>query len=511
MVCIRRRTTLFLLLPPSFLLLLFGSGSLLLPSHPILPTPLHLIPPPSSPQSPSHPAHHPHALPPLPRILDHLNLSSSNSNSNSTSPQSHNLATLTSLSQCVSSNREFCKQGQTNVILLSALDFEGAEFGGWTGGEAVWAASVLRSAKALGYSVLFTMGLRETRRFYEVLGEFVKVVIVEPPQSFECLADTKGCTRTEEDARRDAERRDDEDHLDASSSDITPFLRGGIPAWKVFAFHFWSDPQNPLGPSWTLSPEPYHLSGPSLEDATPFGSGGRAKLETLLKSWSGAFQSGWRGAVGAGKLEDRTNNFYLGYSIEDVCMKNPYLPPSERKPQAFLFAKHSWFFSNSQYAWSDDILESTVDRFNLTLLSACIHDKTTVIPKAITWLGSSLPQEEFLKTVGEGVVLVGVGDPPLSPSPYDALCLGVPFINPILSYSSDSPLDRTQWYSQQNALRFFDPPFVYNVHRSDKQGFLDAVQSAMDNPMEGRFVPEHMREEEMRERVRVLVEGGERW
>lgn len=60
------------------------------------------------------------------------------------------------------------------MILLSALDFEGAEFGGWTGGEAVWAASVLRSAKALGYSVLFTMGLRETRRFYEVLGEFVK-------------------------------------------------------------------------------------------------------------------------------------------------------------------------------------------------------------------------------------------------------------------------------------------------------------------------------------------------
>jgi len=89
--------------------------------------------------------------------------------------------------------------------------------------------------------------------------------------------------------------------------------------------------------------------------------------------------------------------------------QNPYVFPSDRKRQAFLFAKHSWFFSNSQYAWSDDILESAVSEFNLTLLSACVHDETTVIPKAITWLGTSLPQEEFLKTVGESVVLVGVG------------------------------------------------------------------------------------------------------
>lgn len=80
-------------------------------------------------------------------------------------------------------------------------------------------------------------------------------------------------------------------------------------------------------------------------------------------------------------------------------------------------------------------------------------------------------------------------------------------INPILSFSTTSPNDRTQWYSQQNALRFVDPPYVYNVHRSDKQGFLNAVKEAIENPFEGQFIPEHMKENEMRKRVRVLVES----
>lgn len=60
------------------------------------------------------------------------------------------------------------------MVLLGAMDFEGAEFGGWNGGEAVWAASVTRSAKALGYSVLFSTSLEETRKQYEVLGDYVK-------------------------------------------------------------------------------------------------------------------------------------------------------------------------------------------------------------------------------------------------------------------------------------------------------------------------------------------------
>lgn len=70
------------------------------------------------------------------------------------------------------------------------------------------------------------------------------VVIVEPRKAFECMADTSGCWRSEQDLVREdeAETMEDKllssrrDGLNASASaelDITPYLRGGIPAWKV--------------------------------------------------------------------------------------------------------------------------------------------------------------------------------------------------------------------------------------------------------------------------------------
>jgi hypothetical protein len=72
----------------------------------------------------------------------------------------------------------------------------------------------------------------------------LSVVIVEPRKAFECMADTSGCWRSEQDLVREAqaESMEDASHssrrdgLDASASpesDITPYLRGGIPAWKV--------------------------------------------------------------------------------------------------------------------------------------------------------------------------------------------------------------------------------------------------------------------------------------
>ncbi len=42
-----------------------------------------------------------------------------------------------------------------------------------------------------------------------------------------------------------------------------------------------------------------------------------------------------------------------------------------------------------------------------------------------------LNQTEFMQQVGMSRVMVGVGGPWWSPSPYNALCQGVPFINPV--------------------------------------------------------------------------------
>jgi hypothetical protein len=95
-----------------------------------------------------------------------------------------------------------------------------------------------------------------------------------------------------------------------------------------------------------------------------------------------------------------------------------------------------------------------------------------------------------------------------SPTAYDALCLGVPFINPILGvraishlfiylyhprtyscaqWDKNKPTDKTRWNSQHNTLKALDPPYVYNVFKNDKEGFVNAVVQATSTPIE-RYV-----------------------
>lgn len=165
----------FLLLPPALLVLLLLSPTLLPgPSLPIAPTPLHLVPPPiRPPHPPSHAVFHPHALPPLHLLLDHLGLASLPDSVRPTYEQ-HNAHVLSSLSHCVSLDRDTCTHGQTDVLLVGAHDFAGSVFGGWNGGEAVWAGSVVRSAEALGYTVVYSTQLEETMKQYSLLGDYVK-------------------------------------------------------------------------------------------------------------------------------------------------------------------------------------------------------------------------------------------------------------------------------------------------------------------------------------------------
>lgn len=63
-----------------------------------------------------------------------------------------------------------------------------------------------------------------------MMPDLVKAVIVEASDSHVCFADEEYCIM----------------------SSLNP---EGIPAWKIFSFHFWGFPDNPLGGNWTLSPE----------------------------------------------------------------------------------------------------------------------------------------------------------------------------------------------------------------------------------------------------------------
>jgi hypothetical protein len=56
-----------------------------------------------------------------------------------------------------------------------------------------------------------------------------------------------------------------------------------------------------------------------------------------------------------------------------------------------------------------------------------------------------------------------------------------------VQWDKDNLEDRLSWNVQHGILKFWDPPYVYNVFHDDKQGFVEAVKSALSNPID-RFV-----------------------
>ncbi|KAJ7822667.1 hypothetical protein B0H14DRAFT_2828284 [Mycena olivaceomarginata] len=67
----------------------------------------------------------------------------------------------------------------------------------------------------------------------------------------------------------------------------------------------------------------------------------------------------------------------------------------------------------------------------------------------------------FYEALARSWVLVGMGAPSTSPTPYDALCLG---------WDPAHPDDRARWAAQHEALKHLGPPRVYNVFKDDTDG-----------------------------------------
>ncbi|CDZ96563.1 hypothetical protein [Phaffia rhodozyma] len=451
----------------------------------------------------------PGPLPPLRELLYFLRahpddpidptIEVSSQSSIGSTPEEHNRNAIIRLHECL--EKGTCKEKQSSIVLVGSMEFIGSAFLSWMGGEAIWASSIIRALDHLGYTFLFSRRLDQTAIQYRVLGDYVKVVVVEPIKSFKCLESAE-CTRTDTTQNTDSEK--------------SIWDKGGIPAWKLFSFHFWGDSKNPLGPGWTMSPEPsielqeeYFrklFQGGEL-DSIGYKRKRDATSSFLASIWPSKILVPKKQVIGPRGSDSNLGNTYIGYSIEEVCEKTPLIPREERQKQAYVFAKMSAFFFTEEFAWSNAIFQRARDELNVTLLA--YTQSTPNVPEppsALAHTSHLLPQTEFFSKVAHSKILIGIGNPPLSPSPYDALCLGVPFLNPILSWNKDNPGDKINWYTQQNGLKYVDAPYVYNVFRNDSDGFFHAIQSAMKNPID-RFIPDHMRKEAMWDRVERFVES----
>lgn len=224
------------------------------------------------------------------------------------------------------------------------------------------------------------------------------------------------------------------------------------PFRKIFSINWWNSVDHPLGGPFTLSPEDYTY---------------------------------WPGTAGG------VDNYFLGYSIEKTCLRTPFAPFDSRPRQAFVYAKFLHYFTGSEYILRDDpsptdFFSTLAEAANMTFLARFEHDIDTISPPpGITEL-ERLDRPAFQSVIARSRVVMGVGSPWLSPTPWEALCLGVPFVNPVKEWDKAEPDNREKWVTQHDGVLHYgyDEPYAYHVKLGDRAGLETAVIKAMERPIE---------------------------
>ncbi|KAJ3208837.1 hypothetical protein HDU82_001863, partial [Entophlyctis luteolus] len=202
--------------------------------------------------------------------------------------------------------------------------------------------------------------------------------------------------------------------------------------------------------------------------------------------------------------EQFTHNTYVGYSIEKACTKIPYVPWSERQNRTFILAKQVQYFLDLHVNLTVfDTLSSAERKYPIKFYTTYENNTNVTIPGVtnLAWL----PRQRFMTELSLSKALIGLGNPRISPSPWDALCLGVPFFNPILGWDKTRPYYRSKWHTQHDGVKYLMPPYVYNFFEDDTETLMSLLERAMTNELPGRFIPRHMTNSEMLKRFEKFV------
>ncbi|KAJ7729672.1 hypothetical protein DFH07DRAFT_895489 [Mycena maculata] len=277
---------------------------------------------------------------------------------------------------------------------------------------------------------------------YRLFSTQVRAVIFDGTEFEACLTDIQKCIRSSE-------------NLD------------GIPVWKMFSL---------LG------------SFPDARPAPPLGF-----------AWTLATEMGRRGET------------YLGYSIEKTCRETPpFIESANRMDRVFLLANLETYMWPTHNVWPPEYFEDVGAQTGAQFVASLdpVVGRLSAYPKAkgihatpfnLVEIGG-LPPDRVLEEVSKSRLLLGLFDPREMTVVFEALCLGVPFLNPIRSWDHSNPNDTYKWETQNTDLNNLGPPYVYNVFAKDYDGFKRAIVDAVTHPIES-YIPEHMTEVAVENRI----------
>ncbi|EIW69739.1 hypothetical protein TREMEDRAFT_29688, partial [Tremella mesenterica DSM 1558] len=210
---------------------------------------------------------------------------------------------------------------------------------------------------------------------------------------------------------------------------------------------------------------------------------------------------------------------FIGYSLEPPASETPVIPFRQRPHRAYILAKRvQYFYQYANPMWEPSYFTRAAAELSaiwpdFEFVGGFVDDRSDKdretqgpmpVPEGVKNLGL-LDAERFDEEVGMSRLLVGLGWPTMSPSPYRALARGVPFLNPHKMNPSSTKENRHSWRDTQHAtLRMIDEPYVYHTEAYDYDAFLRDIKKAMETSIPPFRFPFHSREA-FDKRIRDLI------
>lgn len=200
---------------------------------------------------------------------------------------------------------------------------------------------------------------------------------------------------------------------------------------------------------------------------------------------------------------------FLGYGIMPYPEDTVVVPWSQRPNRVYILGKQAHYFHNGhQHVYNFTFFERAAEELGAEFpgfeFVGGFEDNRSDEEKAKWGLVPSIIKNfgimnatHFDEEYGKSRLLLGIGAPPLSPSPYRALARGVPFANPH-TLREDKPFP---WaYQQHESMMDVPEPYVYQVEAFNYESFVDTIRKALTTPIEPlRF--ERMRQDTIDRRM----------
>jgi hypothetical protein len=207
---------------------------------------------------------------------------------------------------------------------------------------------------------------------------------------------------------------------------------------------------------------------------------------------------------------------YTGYAVHPQPQDASVIPWEERPNRVWLMGKFAHYFHNGdQQVYDMDFYERAHNELSKEFpgfeFVGAIEDsrseedkqKWGPVPAVIRNVGR-LDREEFEREFGMSKLMLGIGAPSLSPSPFRALakvswgrslirnecgdrsadCQGVPFANPHNLREGGSNEDDSTWSMvQHESMERVPEPYVYQVQGFNYSSFINSIRKALQTPI----------------------------